>query len=608
MKTIPGFLVLSALMAAVPASGWSAKKATLEVIEGKVQVMQTGKNDWQPVEPRGTTDLTQGDRVRTSNKARAVITLDDASKIELQPSSVFLVDFLEEKNFRFKLDFGRLKAFVSKIRVRQFSVITPTAVCAVRGTEFEVNVDPSNQHTQVSVLEGLVAVADNKGSEMLLKAGESVSVTVDGLGNQQGAAGDQTKDKKDDKKDEKAKQEITREVRLDMTREAIEAAAALEMKNAVAQDGKTLIDAFGLRVRAESYIVRPTADSISWVTLNTRDQSFNFSRWDIYANKALPDQLGSGFLGSLYSKPGTGAPEYWATKSMWFMSNTKDYWIDAKFGGNPVKLCTVAGCGSGSVWWETIFDHTYVAVSDAGQTHLLTHLVPGTGVKGSDISVANGFAAGNVYQCVPSFTGSCLTDPVASGDLTTPFFYKYFESADAGTTVGDQGGPGAGTHLNAANTLDALNTAYSGQEGYFRTAKFYMDGKDMSDPSFATNFNDALKLRFTTEVTYCLQGSGSSVCSATLAKTSDNKDIKLTYDDYVIHDEGNAFTVADLKAIFSADSNNIGNANSPWKKFAERANYEFVTQSSSYGSKIDLVIPMRILNQLNSSNDNRPSS
>ncbi|MBI4669040.1 MAG: FecR domain-containing protein [Elusimicrobia bacterium] len=589
-----------ALLSIISGGAYAAKTASLEVLQGKVQTLRSGQSAWEDVDPRGSAVLNQGDRVRTSNKAKAQIVMEDGSRIVLQPSTVFMVDFLEENSFRFKLDFGRLKALVSKFKSRNFSVVTPTAVCAVRGTEFDVSVDETSRQTSVFVSDGLVAVADSKGNEALLKAGDSISVTLEGL-EAKGKPAEESK-KEDKSKDDKTKDEVAREVRLDMSREAVEAAAALEMKNAVAQDGKTLIDAFGQRVRAESYIVRPESDRISWVVLNTRDNSFNHSRWDIWTNKAAPEVLSGNFLAGLYGKSGAGAPEYWAVKDQWYMSNTNDYWIEANYGGNPVKFSYTTQAGKTTNWWETIFDHHYVAISDAGKTLLLTHQVPASGVKGTLLAGTSGDKSA-VYGCSPAGGGAnCLADTTSQGTDPYDYFYDLYESNDALSIIGDQNA--AAGHLAGAIDVDAINTAFSGQEGYNRFAeeKYFISGKAATIEEANANLA-GLDIHFKTEISYCADAAHAG-CSVSLAKTSGNSDLKITYDDYVIDDDGKAFTIGDVQKIF-----NVSSADSTaWKKFAERANYEYVTYSPTYATKIDLVIPMRILNQLGSGSDNRPSS
>ena len=73
-----------------------------------------------------------------------------------------------------------MKVFIQKLgsQPNPNSVHTPTAVIAVRGTVFEVVVNPQDETTVVSVDEGLVEVRHLTvmGPSKLLNAGESVTV------------------------------------------------------------------------------------------------------------------------------------------------------------------------------------------------------------------------------------------------------------------------------------------------------------------------------------------------------------------------------------------------------------------------------------------------
>ncbi|MBI4064361.1 MAG: FecR domain-containing protein [Elusimicrobia bacterium] len=593
----------------------AAQGAQLQVVQGKVQILRSGENSWSLAPIETTTALTPGDRVRTSNKARALILVDDGSRIEVGPSSVFLVDFLEEKSFRFKLNLGRLKALVSKIRQRNFSIVTPTAVCAVRGTEFEMSFNETSQETAVTVTEGLVAVSDLKGNEVLLNPGESVAVNIDGIQSAPAGTGEQSSATG---ADDKIKEEVKREVGLNMGREAIEAAAAIEMKDSLAQDGKIVIDAFGKRVRTESYITRNDAENkISWVVLNTRDENFNYGRFDVWAKNSLPQELSSDFLGTLYFHPGNtdSKPSNWALKDQWFMSNTNDYWIRGHAGGNPVFFShPVTECSPNNGcatyvrrWWETIFDNSYMAVSNAGQTLLLEHFVPADGVKT--------LMTGDYYQCSAGGGASCL-DPNSPAYGNSPeFFYKYYAE---GAVIGDEGEQNQ-TIAGGLN-VDSLNTAYSGREGYFNNWRLYLDGNlvnatDPAEMASAPPFSgldfNKIKLHETIQNRYGTVSvadiesdadlaSGHDFAAATLAGGAP---VVLTQDNYLINDSGEILSFGKIAAAFA----NSDSAQDAFRKFADQTNFEFVNNSPTFASKLDLVIPMRILNALDAKDD-RPAS
>src|SRR5207244_123264 len=87
-----------------------------------------------------------------------------------------------------------------------------------------------------------------------------------------------------------------KEVGLDLTREQIQAAAAEEMKLAEYQEGKSLIDVNGNRVRLEEYILRKPKDvaeserekAFKFVVLDQRQSRFDYFTYKGIFNKALP--------------------------------------------------------------------------------------------------------------------------------------------------------------------------------------------------------------------------------------------------------------------------------------------------------------------------------
>ena len=76
-----------------------------------------------------------------------------------------------------------------------------------------------------------------------------------------------------------------------MTKEAIQKAAADEMRLAEYQQGKTIIDTFGQRVRIQEYIVRPQPDQFKLVVLNERNNRYDYFTNVQTFNTTLPTDL-----------------------------------------------------------------------------------------------------------------------------------------------------------------------------------------------------------------------------------------------------------------------------------------------------------------------------
>ncbi|MFC1523047.1 FecR domain-containing protein [Elusimicrobiota bacterium] len=340
--------------------------AVLEVTKSRVQIARA-KQLFRWTTATSGIKLFQGDRIRTSSRGRAVLITPDESKIEIGGSTVFIVDFMKkQEEYSFKIPFGRIKAFAKRMFSRRFSVVTPTAVCAVRGTEFEVIVAKSGV-TDVSLADGLLAVSDTHGNEMILNPNESINITHEGLGERTThVPGQEDAGATDDDK-----QKAKREVGLDMTKEEVMAAAAEEMKLAEYQLGKNMIDVFGNRVRLEQYIMRPNPRAFKLVTLNDREDRFDYFYYQGTFNDVLPNNLKDA-LKYMSGKAGS-SPYYYQTGYEKAYSNTTDKVVLSASGGHLVDVNNNVPAGDDiSLWldpdanefvstvgrsfWETLFD------------------------------------------------------------------------------------------------------------------------------------------------------------------------------------------------------------------------------------------------------------
>jgi len=317
--------VLAGLILACPLA---ALATAITDTDGKVLFLKRGAYTWAQV-VRGQV-LGAGDQLKTATGARATVTFDDASRVELSPGSTFTLQELSPQASAVKLSVGSLRAWISKSLNRRFQVRTPTAVCAVRGTEFQVDVAPQGE-TRVQMFGGLLAVADNKGNEVLIRDTQRVDVTAQGLGRVS-----ESPQGTDRRGPESAREIAKREVGLEMSKEEVQAAAALEQKNAVYQEGKALIDVNGKRVRVEEYIVRPAADQFKLVVLNERSDRFDYFFYHGTFNRSLPDDMST----ALRQVSGCiGAPcDYFLTAYDTGRSNTLDKVVETATGGHQVDV------------------------------------------------------------------------------------------------------------------------------------------------------------------------------------------------------------------------------------------------------------------------------
>jgi len=302
--------------------------ASITKVSGIVQTSGRRSSGWRNVDVLPH-PLLSGDRVRTGQRARATIVYTDGSRIELGADSSLVLEESSPQRVSMRLNLGTLKAFVQKLLSCRFEVRTPSAVAAVRGTEFRVRV-LSGGRTHVDLYKGLLGVEDNRGNQVLMHPGESLRIDRRGMGVPQRIP------TRGQLRRRGVHASMKREVGLDQSKEAVLAAAAREIKLAEFQQGKAVVDVSGNRVRIEEYILRPRADRFKLVILNERENRFDYFYYQGTFNKALPDDLRVALRqlgGSVDS-----APDYFLTEFESGRSNTIDSIRELASGGHSVDL------------------------------------------------------------------------------------------------------------------------------------------------------------------------------------------------------------------------------------------------------------------------------
>ncbi len=147
------------------AENWDAR---LKVVSGTVMVKTVDKEEWSRVE--GEIPLDPNDVVKTGSDGLAEIYLDDKGTMALGRNTELEISDTEQTDTIFSINFGSLAAKVKHFLNDKFKmqVRTPTAVCAIRGTEFAVEYNQLAKETLVAVFdEGRVAVrqADESGKD-----------------------------------------------------------------------------------------------------------------------------------------------------------------------------------------------------------------------------------------------------------------------------------------------------------------------------------------------------------------------------------------------------------------------------------------------------------
>ncbi len=153
--TAPAPLVESKKMAA------AASRAVATLVEGEVQMMAGGDNTWIKLSPNAI--LKVGDKVRVLDNGRLEMVLDNRSVLRLASNTTLELKEVdrqpEKETYRFALSLGKMWTRVTRLLGfgSKYQVDTPTAITAVQGTVYDLQVD-SNQQTRVRVHSGNVQV------------------------------------------------------------------------------------------------------------------------------------------------------------------------------------------------------------------------------------------------------------------------------------------------------------------------------------------------------------------------------------------------------------------------------------------------------------------
>lgn len=524
-----GFLIMPLLV--------FANEAKITAVKGTADIKSPDSAAWYAAKTGSL--VKTGQVIKTKPRSRVNVELSDGSRIEIRPNSQIDLTDLSAKSPTFKMAIGRIKAWVSKNTGRsKFEVKTPVAVCSVRGTEFTVDVDEKGM-TDIAVLEGLVGVRriDGTGDVIPVGAGERLSVSVDkplSMEQRTEAISD--------------KFAIQREVGLSMSKEAVQAAAASEMRLAEYQEGKTMIDVNGNRVRLEEYVMRPAPDTFKLVVLNERSDRFDYFYYQGKFNKTLPTDL-SVALGQMNGLFGTTAPEYYLTSYEKGFSNTQDYAKDAATGGHLVQITYNA---NGTI---TLSDPTNAANTktvnayDAtnGAYDPITDTFDTSRTSALDITVFDpatdniqNFAAGQTYWSTRFNSYQHIINGVVK---------QWYLNAAPATNILTADLDGHWLYP----ALDSNNNLIYGEWNVASTANTYPDG---------TSMHNRLKITYK---------------DGTFEQ----------YDNYIINDEGQMAKQGDFDGITTG---------AQYKNRLLKWNYEQVLTASEFGGrKIDLVIEPKIL-------------
>ena len=172
--TAGGFLLQSWL------GGIVAQTATLTNVSGIVEVLPSDSNVWQPAAAGKV--IAAGDRIRTGGSSAVTLSFFDGSTSSLEAKTELTVSQLSSRRdgsskvILLHQWMGRSYNHVQRLPdlASRFEIETPTAVTAVRGTEFTITVEADGT-TDVVVIEGRVEVT-SQGISIMVYAGQGTTV------------------------------------------------------------------------------------------------------------------------------------------------------------------------------------------------------------------------------------------------------------------------------------------------------------------------------------------------------------------------------------------------------------------------------------------------
>lgn len=272
-----------------------AEDAELIAFSGNVEVRPGREGKWAAA--RRNMDITEGSAVRTAAGASAVVLLPNKTKVWMKESSNLELEQRQTLASRLALMFGRIKLRVPHLlRKEKFEVRTPSAVCAVRGTEFTVDTDEIGR-MNINVLYGEVklnfVVPPEKGlAELYIPQGRTLRLEEKGQAGKVGlmtAASERSSLENWNpglKPEERQKELQAKENDRAQLKEFADATANSEnsvknflnnVKEADLEAGRTLRDVHGNLVRVDQRLVRPDNSTLQFYNIVKRPV-YNYTR------------------------------------------------------------------------------------------------------------------------------------------------------------------------------------------------------------------------------------------------------------------------------------------------------------------------------------------
>jgi len=381
---------------------------------GEVDIRKSDAAGWNRIAGEEKTRLEGGEELRTGRASTVEIYMEDGSKVKLAPLTDFKMTSESKDAVSLGLYFGRVRSWVKKFS-RKFEVRTPSAVCAVRGTDFMVSADAEG-NSRVEVYNGSVLAGDSKGNSALVREGQFSDIPNGGRMHEPGSNPNQPGDMNSSVGS--PSQMARREIYTEISKADVVARAQEEIQSAEFQSRKVAVDAFGNRVRMEEYTIRPADNQFKYVVLNTRDNRFDFGKILFTFNKALPADLTLA-TANMISSPGAAAPQWYLTAMNSVMSNTTDKVTEDGSAGGMISNGLASNPGYQLVFGNYSF---YAAGPNEANDN---------GGLGKWIWTKSGYNVATGDQASVSYLGGSGLVSTVSGDMFHSISKNQFSDSDS---------------------------------------------------------------------------------------------------------------------------------------------------------------------------------
>ncbi|MFA7008116.1 MAG: FecR family protein [Elusimicrobiales bacterium] len=271
----------------------ASEEAKLIAFSGTVEVRNTREGQWAPAAEN--MEIAEGGAVRAGSDGSAVVLMPNKTKVWIKESSSVEVEQRATLASRLALMFGKIKIRVPHLmRKEKFEVRTPSAVCAVRGTEFTVDTNAEGV-MNINVLYGEVklnfVVPPEKGSaELYIPQGRGMSLAEKGKPAKLALmTAEQEKSSlenwnpglspSDRRKEMQAKDNDRAQIRefarvTNGTENSVQSFLN-NVKESDLEAGRTLRDLHGNLVRVDQRLMRPYPDEVQFINLVKRPEYGN---------------------------------------------------------------------------------------------------------------------------------------------------------------------------------------------------------------------------------------------------------------------------------------------------------------------------------------------